>query len=61
MIFAFKNTVRNAKFQFLAFVTSKSCILEAKTRGLPVTKARNGQKLRRDNDPPTGGAGGLHL
>ena len=43
-------TAQNADF---AFVISKNRILEAKTCDLLVTKAGNGQKVHRDNDPPT--------
>ena len=46
-------SIWSAKCLFLTFLTGKTCNSEAKTHDLHVRKAENGQKVYRDNDPPT--------
>ena len=61
MSFAFvtvKITVWNTKNMFLAFVIAKFSVLQTKNNDLLITKARNDQKVCRDNDPPTGATSG---
>ena len=54
-------TFPDAKNTFLAFVISKTMILEAKISDLLIRKAGKCQKVSRDNGPPTPVQGERHI